>query len=59
MSGICIDRLYLKSDCCSEQIVYAIAKESLILITLLKGHQQHKFFNTVTPNASKSHIEQM
>ena len=58
---ICIDERVLE-DCFylySQQIVSAVANESLIPITLQKKHQKHRTFNTVTPNAKANQVKRM
>ena len=54
VSEICVGGHFLLDCfyCYSQQIISAVAKESLIPYTLYKEHQKHGTFNTVTPRTS-------
>ena len=54
VSEICVGGHFLMDCfyCYFQQIISAVAKESLIPYTLYKEHQKHGTFNTVTPSTS-------
>ena len=59
VSKICIGGRFLEDCfyCYSQQIISAVANESLIPYNLIKEHQKHRTFNTVTPNATPNQIK--
>ena len=59
VSEIYSGRRFLKDDCYSQQIVSAVAKESLIPYNLTQRVPETQIFNTATPHATPNQIKHM